>query len=255
MHANPDFQRQQHAFTAYIRDPANASVPAGMPPARMALYAEMFYNNFDEHLSLNFPVLRSLYAAGDWQALVRDFMQRHRCTTPIFTEIALEFLGYLRDEHRYEDDDYPFLLELAHYEYVELAVAISTADDQVGEFDPNGNLLAGHPLVAPSTWALSYRFPIHRIGPEYTPSEPPSESTHLVVYRDRDDAVHFLVINAVTQRLIQLVKENPQITGLESLTCIAEELQHPQPDTVMQAGNALLEDLRMRNVILGTTRP
>jgi len=93
---------------------------------------------------------------------------------------------------------------------------------------------------------------VHQIGPEYLPSEAPAEPTHLVVYRDRLDDVHFLEINAVTQRLLTLVQENPDSTGLELLKQIADELQHPDPQTVIQAGSGLLNDLRERNVVLGS---
>ena len=66
------------------------------------------------------------------------------------------------------------------------------------------------------------------------------------------DEVHFLQINAVTQRMLQLLKENPQHSGLDVLKTIAAELAHPDPDSVVDAGRDLLEDLRKRNVILGT---
>jgi hypothetical protein len=36
------------------------------------------------------------------------------------------------------------------------------------------------------------------------------------------------------------------------MKAIATQLQHPDPDTVVHGGRALLDDLRQRNVILGT---
>jgi hypothetical protein len=72
-----------------------------------------------------------------------------------------------------------------------------------------------------------------------------------VVYRDRLDEVRFLQINAVTQRLLQLLKENPAQTGLDVLKTIAGELGHPNVDTVIEAGREILDDLRQRSVILG----
>lgn len=248
----PEFQRQQLAFTAHIRDPQNAARPEGIPARRMAVYAELFFNNINEQLSTNFPVLRQITSDERWQAMIRDFMIRHRSETPLFTEVGQEFLEYLQQEREPEQDDWPFMLELAHYEYVELAVSISTADEGLADFDPNGDLMAGQPLVGPTAWNLSYRWPVHTIGPEFLPDQAPDEPTHLVVYRDRQDAVHFLQINSVTQRMLQLLKENPRFTGLDVLKAIAEELAHPDPDTVIGAGRELLDDLRNRNVILGT---
>ncbi len=248
----PDFQRRQLEFTAHIRDPQNAARPKEISARRMAIYTELFFNNINDQLSSNFPVLRQITADERWHAMVRDFMIRHRSETPLFTEVGQEFLEYLQQERETEAGDWPFMLELAHYEYVELAVAISTADEGLADYDPNGDLLAGRPLVGPTAWNLTYQWPVHTIGPEYLPDEAPEQPTHLVVYRDRMDDVHFLQINAVTQRMLQLLKENPQHSGLDVLKAIAAELVHPEPDTVVNAGQELLEDLRKRNVILGT---
>jgi len=259
MNTSPDqlagFQQQQLAFTARIRDPENNAIPDKIEQGRMAVYAELFYNGTHDHLSNNFPVLHEIMSEKNWHAMVRDFFIKHRCKTPLFTEIGLEFIEYLQQERELHADDWPFMLELAHYEYVELAVSVSNADEQEDAllaFDTNGDLLGGRPVVAPTAWNLSYQFPVHAIGPDYLPEEAPEQPTHLVVYRDRLDNVHFLEINAVTQRLLTLLKENPETTGLDILKQIAEELQHPQPATVIEAGKGLMADLRERNVILGS---
>lgn len=249
----PRFQQQQLAFTAHIRDPHTAPIPENIEHRRMAVYSEIFYNGIDDQFSSNFPVLRQITPDEKWHAMLRDFFIQHRAETPLFTEIGLEFVEYLQSERKPQPDDWPFMLELAHYEYVELAVAISDADKTpLAEYDPNGDLLAGSPVVAPTAWNLSYQYPVHQISPEYLPEEPPEQATHLVVYRDRQDEVHFLEINAVTQRLLSLLKENPQATGLNVLKQIAQELQHPEPDSVINAGAGLLQDLRERNVVLGS---
>lgn len=251
----PRFQQQQMAFAAHIRDPRNNPIPDGIEQRRMAVYTEIIYNGLNDQLSGVFPVLRDITPDESWHAMLRDFFVRHRAETPLFTEIALEFIEYLQDVREPSANDWPFMLELAHYEYVELAVSISNADESEeakAAYDPNGDLLRGHPVVAPTAWNLTYSFPVHKISPEYLPSETPDEPTHLVVYRDRLDEVHFLEINGVTQRLLTLLQENPESTGLELLKQIADELQHPDPEAVINAGRGLMDDLRNRNVILGS---
>lgn len=246
------FQRQQLAFTAHIRDPEHVARPDGIPARRMTVYTELLFNNINDQLSGNFPVLRKISSDERWYALVRDFMVRHRSTTPLFTELGLEFLDYLQHERTVHAGDWPFMLELAHYEYIELAVAISNADQACVDYDPNGDLLSDRPLLGPTAWNLTYRWPVHHIGPDFVPDAPPADATHLVVYRDRLDEVRFLQINAVTQRMLQLLKESPLATGLDVLNTIAAELAHPQPETVVATGRELLDDLRKRSVILGT---
>lgn len=248
----PRFQQQQLDFTAHIRDPDAHPVPNGVSHRRMGIYTELLFNNINHQLSSNFPVLCRITREEHWSEIVRDFMRRHRSQTPLFTEVGQEFLAYLRDEREPSDADWPFMLELAHYEYVELAVAISPADESRLSLNPNGDLIVGQPVVAPTVWNLTYTWPVHQIGPDHLPEAPPAEPTHLVVYRDRLDEVHFLEINVVTQRLLQLFKEHPEYSGLDVLRTIAGELGHPGPESILQDGAALLNELRERNVILGT---
>lgn len=248
------FQQQQLAFTAHIRDPEQNPVPEGIPDRRMAIYRELIFNGLNEQLSSNFPVLREITDDDHWDSMIRDFLVRHRARTPLFTEIAQEFLDYLQNHRQAHADDWPFLLELAHYEYVELAVAISEAEElrPDTDYDPNGDLLGGSPVLAPTAWNLSYAYPVHEIGPDCLPEQPGEQATHLVVYRDRLDEVHFLEINAVTQRLLTLLQADAELSGEQVLQQIADELQHPQPEVVIEAGRSLLAELRERNVILGS---
>jgi hypothetical protein len=53
---------------------------------------------------------------------------------------------------------------------------------------------------------------------------------------------------------LQLLKEDTAPTGLEALTRIAAELRHPRPEQVTEAGREFLDDLRRRNILLGTRR-
>ena len=252
--AVPAFQRLQAQFTGYIRDPEVHAPPEGVDRRRMDLYAELFFNGFDSHLSLNFPVLRKLYADADWQALVRDFMRSHRCRTPLFTEIAQEFLDYL--QHQRPDApqaaaDPPFLLELAHYEWVELGLYIADEQqDRVG-IDPNGDLMVGVPVVSSLAWPLAYRFDVHRIGPDYRPQEPPEQPSYLVVYRERDERIGFVEINAVSYRLLQLLDGDVPLTGRQAAERIARELEHTDPKVVIAGARSILADMREREIVLG----
>ncbi|MGD2119373.1 MAG: putative DNA-binding domain-containing protein [Chromatiales bacterium] len=246
------FQATQYAFAAHIRDPQTHPLPTDVEDRRMDIYRELFFNNINGFLQNGFPVLHSILSEHDWEKMARDFFAHHHCSTPIFTEIAEEFLDYLQNERRATEDDLPFLLELAHYEWIEMAVSISDADAQDPAVDPNGDLLGGHPVISAVAQNLSYHFPVHLIGPEFIPQQASDELTHLVVYRNRQDEVVFLEINVVTQTLIQILKENPDMTGLDAVTRIAQQLQHPDPQVVIDAGTQLLYDLRHRDIIIGT---
>ena len=250
----PAFQQHQLALTAHIRDPQHVAQPAGIEPRRIAVYRDLLYNGIESHLVTNFPVLRGIIPDQPWHQLVRDFFIRHHCRTGLFTQIGLEFITYLEQEREPQSDDWPFMLELAHYEYVELAVSINDVTTEV-RYDPNGDLLTGRPLIAPTAWNLSYCYPVHRIGPDYLPQVPPEQPTHLVVYRDRLDQVHFLEINALTQHVLTTLQANPQMTGQALLHQMAETIQPHDLQPILQAGATLLADLRQRNILLGSVHP
>jgi hypothetical protein len=241
----------QQDFAAHIRDPDRHPAPTDVEDRRMAIYRRLFFNNISSLLAGNFPVLRGLYDDERWRGLVRDFYAEHRCRTPLFPEVAKEFLRYLQERGGRQDDP-PFLLELAHYEWVELALSLDTRElDQVAA-DPTGDLMTGRPVLSPLAWALSYRFPVHLIQPDYQPAEPPANVTHLLVYRDRQDRVKFMLLNEVARLLLQRLQESPGLTGKEQLLGVAQDIQHPDPQQVVAAGAKVLHDLHRRDVLLGT---
>jgi hypothetical protein len=245
----------QMAFAAHIRDPGHAPAPADVEDRRMAIYRDLFFRNISGLLESAFPVLRKILGETRWKQLIRDFMVHHRATTPLFLELSQELLDYLGTTRAaHATDDPPFMLELAHYEWVELALGVSDEEPDPSRADPNGDLLDGFPVVSPVAWNLSYRFPVHKIGPDFQPDAPGEAPTHLVVYRNRAERVEFLEINAITQRLLTLLQEDHPRTGRQALAAIAAELSHPAPHRVVAAGARMLADLRRRDVILGTRR-
>lgn len=219
----------------------------------MQVYEELFYNNLEGLLAGNFPVIRSLMDDAEWHGLVRGFFASHRCATPLFTEIAQEFLAYLAaGRDRDCEDTRPYLCELAHYEWVELALSISDADQDLPPIDRNGDPWSGVPVRSPVAWPLSYRFPVHRISPAFLPTRPGATATDLLVYRNKQDQVRFVEINPVTQRLLGLLESHPDCTGEQAVRRIADELGRSDAPAILAAGRALLDDLRERGVILGT---
>jgi len=250
----PKFTRVQTAFAANIRDPENNPAPQDVEDRRMQIYRELFYNNVEGFISGTFPVLRQIYSDTDWHALVREYFSRHRSRTPLFHEIPREFLNWLESEHSSNPADPPFLYELAHYEWVELALSIAEPASDRTQVDPDGDLLKGIPVLSPLAWHLAYRYPVHRIGPDYQPQQPGALPTFLVVYRDRDDQVGFLEINAVTKRLLELIDADTNRTGTELLGCIATEMSHPQPGVVIRGGTEIMESLRQKQILTGTRR-
>ena len=252
---NPsNLAQAQYAFAAHLRDPINNPAPAGLEDRRLKIYRDLFIGNVTSLLAATFPVTRKLYTDDDWRRLVRSFYATHKSRTPLFLEVPQEFIDYLQNEHIATEDDPPFLLELAHYEWVELAISVADHPIDWDHIDPDGDLLLGIPVRSPYSQVLAYGFPVHRINADYRPTEPASEPTRLIVYRNSKDKTGFMEINPVTARLLELMEERQTLSGQDLLQQIASELNHPKPQTVIDGGADILRRLKQAEVLLGTQR-
>lgn len=248
----PSFQLTQLALTAHVREPSINAAPAGIEDRRLNIYRELLYKNIEGFISSGFPIVRKLYSDERWHSMVRDFMHRHESQTPYFAEIGQEFLTYLENEHVTQAYDPAFLYELAHYEWVEVAIDLMDAELDALTANRAGDLLQGQPKRSPLAWVLSYDYPVHKIGPGFEPQSPSDQPTVLIVYRNRYDDVKFIESNAVTARLLTLIEEQPQASGRELLQVLAAEMHHPNPEEIVNFGSDILTTLRDSGVLLGT---
>ena len=252
---NRDFQDTQYAFAAHIRDPENTLAPPGIEDRRMAIYRSLFFNNLYNLLGTFFPVLRKISSDEQWRHLIREFMKIHRAKTPYFLELPQEFLDFLQNEYQPLDDDYPFLTELAHYEFVELALRVSPNENDLAGVDPNGDLLTGVPVKSVLSWAFAYHFPVHRISKDFLPTDPTEQPTYLAVYRGSDDKVRFLEMNPVTAALLDAIENNQAaLSGDELLRQLATKIHYPNVDALISHGVDTFLEMRELEILTGTQR-
>ena len=251
----PEFQRRQYAFAAHIRNPELNPAPDRIEDRRMAIYRELFFNNLLNLLGSTFPVLKKLHEPKKWRRMVRAFMSRHRAHTPFFLEIPREFLEFLETEYTAADDDFPFLQELAHYEWMELALSVSTESNDLSSVDAQGDLLEGVPVRSALAWPLTYRYPVHRISPEFKPTAAGDEATHLVMFRKADDELGFMELNPVTAQLLDLTGMNENgASGRDLLLRLAEAINYPDADALVRHGAQVLDDMRRSEILLGVRK-
>lgn len=246
-------REQQLRLTRHLRDPAHAPAPAGIEDRRLAIYRDLLFNNIEGLLAGNFPVIRRLLGER-WTMLARDFYREHRCQTPLFPEIAREFLRYLeaRANQPIATQDPPFLQELAHYEWVELALQITEATADGGPaHDPSGDLLEGAPVLSPLAWPLAYRWPVHRLGPDYQPDEAPATPTLLMLRREKDGNVRFSELSPLAFRLVQRLGDGPALSGRAHLLALAAEAEVADTEAFVEQGRQLLEQMRRSGVVTG----
>ena len=238
---------QQFALARHLRDPQAHPAPPGIEDRRLAVYRDLFFNNIEGLLAGNFPVIRRTLGDEAWRGLVRALYATHRSHTPLFPEIAREFIRYL--EARDDDTLPPWLRELAHYEWVELALQI--ADDAVPAHVADGDLLAGEPVLSPFAWSLAYQWPVHRIGPDFQPDVPPTEPTLLLVRRDAAYQVRFAAISALVYRLVEMLGEGGR-SGADALRQLAAEAAVDDVPAFIEQGTTMLARMRDEGTVLGT---
>ncbi|HNQ04197.1 MAG TPA: putative DNA-binding domain-containing protein [Thiobacillaceae bacterium] len=247
-----DWRQYQGAFTARIRDPDRQDRPSGVPARRMRVYERLVYANLEGFLLAAFPVSRRILGARRWHRLVRAFLQQHACRTPLFRQIPEEFLQYLRAMQPWPGELPPFLPELAHYEWVELALDTSDQDNGLPRHDPQGDPCVGRPLVNPVLQLLAYRWPVHRLSPRFQPAAPPADATFLVVWRNQELAIRFSLLSPAAARLLELLQARPDFSGGLALDTLAQILAHPDPVALGRYGRTLLMDWHRDGILLGT---
>ena len=240
-------QQLQTRFAAHLRDPEHNSAPGYIPDARMQVYRELYFNNIQSLLAANFPVIKRTLGPARWLERVRTFCRDHRAHTPLFTEIGQEFIHFL--DATPIDTDSPWLLELAHYEWIELALQIS--DAPLPAHDPGGDLLDGVPVCSPWIRALAYQWPVHRIGPEYQPTQVPAQPTLLLARRQADGSITFSELSPLLYRLLERLEHEPELGGRQQLHALAAEAGIAADAAFIANGAAMLEQLRARGCLLG----
>ncbi len=240
-----DFQHYQQEFTAHIRNPKAHKKPAGVNATRMAVYREAVFNNILESVSVCFPVCQVAIGKRAWRKLLKDFVKSYAAQSPLFREIPQQFLHYLNSQSSLP----AYLAQLAHYEWVELAVSSQqTANIPLSQ---RTDLLNEKPVLAPAHMLLEYDYAVHKISQRKLPKV--TEKTYLMVFRNAEFEVKFIELNPITFQLLQLIEEN-KMTGEQVLMRLAEAMQHPNVDAVIAFGAEILSDLANQQAIIGSSK-
>jgi uncharacterized protein len=234
---------QQWALTRHLRDPAHHPAPDGLEAARLQVYRDLLFNNLQALLAGSFPVLLQILTTAEWDALCRRYFAEHRCTSPLFTEVAAEFVGWLQSA---ESLPRPFLAELAHYEWVEQALQGSDASPlpTAQGTDPWQVRLQ----VSPLAWPLAYQWPVQHLGRDHQPAHPPLQPSYLLARRTPEGHVVFSELSPLAWALLDRIIEGTPDAGRGHLHALA--MAHGlEPQALEADGRALLAQMLAAGVI------
>jgi hypothetical protein len=247
--ATRSLHEQQHGMGLYLRDPEHVAPPPEMNPKRAEVYRDLVFANLSSLISGTFPVLVKILGDEQWRALVRIFLRDYRAHTPKFGEIAEEFVEFLASEPQAlaEGSWPPFMVELAHYEWVEMALQQSEAEALPAS---DAGLLLERPLqVSALAWPLAYAWPVQSVGPDYQPDTPPEQPTLLLVRRAEDWSVKFSGLSPLAFRLLQRIDEFPELDGRAQLQGLALEAGMSGSQEFFDNGLALLQQMHGEGVV------
>ena len=201
----PALNEIEAQFTDNIRKGKIEHVLDNVSESRMVLYQTLVYNTIKEHISQAFPIIISILTPTMWDKLIRGFMLEHRTDTPYFYKLPKAFVNYLKSLAPGKLP-YPCLVELAHYEWIELDVELSDNFDAPVDKTPELLHLDDTLQTNQAVRVLAYRYPVHQISPDFIPEAPDKIPHFIIVYQDKDQNVQFMQANALSAHLIEILQ-------------------------------------------------
>lgn len=223
------FQEMQLAFTDYLRK-KEIDVTMGEQQSRQKeIYRDLVYKNINHCIADMFPITKNIISETDWKLMISHFISSHRLQTPYFLEICQEFLVYLIHTRQPLPTDYPFMIELAHFEWIQLALDI--AEINFPEYQHNSDPTEKSTWkVSPLVVGLTYSYPVHIIDESYLPKESGAQPTYLLVYRNRNDDIKILTTDNLSLRIIQLLQTHENINSVQIFQLLSAELDESQKE-------------------------
>lgn len=207
----------------------------------MRTYRELARMSLIEPLEEMFPVLKALLESVErWEPCVQAFLDARLIRSGHYRDIAPTFLSWLATTG-WGQEQWPFLLELAHAEILEVLVARFPDGDPIeglhGEPGP-GDLV----VLDPATQIVSYSHAVHRVT-EAAPV-PEARPTHLIAFRNGDGEARLMELTPATAALLVQAQSRPMGEA-------AEALHIPDLAPVLK----LLNDLHRDGAIAGFQTP
>jgi hypothetical protein len=237
------FQQVQHQFVAYLRSPEQNEKPVDVRQERLDVYRELLFNNVSGFVSSAFPVLKSLYSEQAWQQRLQLFFAGYRCESPFFLSIAMSFLDFLQDQYELQSDDPVFMLELAHYEWLELELATRKAQVGLAVMDLKQQALQLSDLAS----VQAYQYPVHKICIEFQPTE--AEASFLLIHRNSDDEVKFIALNQLTTLLLEVLAQQPGLTLTELVGQLSPYVPQLDPTQLLSGAEQILLNFAEKGIV------
>ncbi len=242
-----DFKKTQIKLSEAIKNPA---LENDFDKRRLGIYQELIFNNLESFCASAMPVLKSVTPQEIWLGWVRGYLVNVKSPSPLFIDIAEQFLQYLTTLPI--EDEQPWRNELAHYEWVELNVSLQDSPQKIdGATHIYQVIEEGRPLVvADSAWALAYKYPVHKVSSDNFDFSP--EPTFLVVYLDHENEVRFLQTTSAVIVMLNQIEQQNEMSFTQLQQALSELGFQQSPEQLKTFLTEAISDLISRGVLAVT---
>jgi len=220
--------RNQSALANYCRTGILEDIP-GIKTENIGHYRRLVYNVVEDMLQSAFPLSHKLLKKKKWHALVNDFFSSHACQSPQVWYMPKEFYEYLEQTRPEMLNQYPVLLELLWFEWLE--VELFMMEDREVNYTTNGNFNKDALVLNPEIYFQHFEFPVHlKKAKEITAAD--KGNYYLCVHRIPESGdVRFTDLSPGLVRLLELLSQKPQTLPI-LITGLCEELQIEQTNEI-----------------------
>lgn len=206
------FQKTQTEFCQWIRSPTDIQLNE-CQQQRLQIYHELIYNNICSFIDVVYPITRSLLPESLWQELCQDFFQNAQCDSPFYNDISLQFKEYIAKSDKKYLENYPWLMELLQFEWLELYLDTmeleekKTIHQQLDEWYLNATV-----------WILIYQYPVYQWYEGMSIAQIKIDPNAILAWRDERDQIFIHPISPIHALLIEQLNTHPlSIDTLEAI--------------------------------------
>ena len=208
---------------------------------RIEIYRDLVRNSFLDLLSRIYPYSKKLIGK-EWEKLLSEYFEFFPPKSPIFNKIAENFPLFLSHQEKLLKK-YPFIQELAMYEWLELEIA-----DRENETEKKN-------LINPIHVLFSSNYPVNKII-EYIDNNADlnkleTRETHIIIYRDpKTYQVRFFELSKASLAYIELFKQGFDNESIVEALGIAYKIDPKNFAKFKKEINKFVKALKKNKIIL-----
>lgn len=236
----------QQQVASYCRSGENSEIK-GITPNRLHHYHRLIHSILKDALESAYPIAFHFLDSATWNELVKAFIEKHNCQHPQLFLMPGEFIEFIEKEEIDTEKEYPFLLDLLRFEWLEVIVH-TQKDEIIPNLAPAANLLENRLFFTPYLSLLQTDYPVHKLN-EIDIAQFPGSYFYLV-YREENGTVQYLELNSFSFSLLQETR-NQSISVNQLLKPLFEEADFETQQVLKEQTYTFLQNLLDLGLILG----